>query len=130
MQIGNFDSKKFKVTHKMLRIAVIVLGVFLILFAIAKAVFKFRMDPKLENNISTYVSFGALAIFLWSRKLRKEEEAAIKAKEEEDEKAALATGVEPEPVEEEDKPFWAGVDDDESESVKALPADEKDLVKS
>lgn len=70
-----------KITHKHLQTAVLALGGFLILFTVLNGIFKFDLDEKLMNDISTFVTIGALSIFLWSRSLRKQEEAAEKAKQ-------------------------------------------------
>lgn len=75
--------KKFRPTPKMLQTAVIVLGIALILFAVLKALLKFDLGTKVEGDITTFITFGALFIFLWSRQIRKEDEAAAAAAEKE-----------------------------------------------
>jgi hypothetical protein len=75
-----------KITYHHLRIAVIAMACGLILLGILHAIFKFQMDAQIENMLTTTLTFGALGIYLWSIRLRKETEAAERAKKLEAEK--------------------------------------------
>ena len=71
-------------------IAALSIGICLIIFAILCASFDFGLDPKTENDISTYGMIGGLAILVWSRKVRTQEEADARAIKEEEEKSLQA----------------------------------------
>jgi hypothetical protein len=79
-----------KFTSKQLMLAALSIGIGLILFAVLSASLDFGLDPKTESDISTYGMIGGLAILLWSRKTRAQEEADARAKKEEEEKALQA----------------------------------------
>jgi hypothetical protein len=69
-----------KITHHHLRIIVIVMASCLILLGVLHAIFKFKTNAQVENVLTTALTFGALGIYLWSIRLRKEAEEAERAK--------------------------------------------------
>ena len=70
-----------KINYKQLQAVVIGLALLLVAFAILNATHVLELEPETANKFSTWVMLGGLAIFVWSRKLRKEEEAEKKMKE-------------------------------------------------
>ncbi len=65
-----------------MQLGVLALGVALILFGALNAIFDFKLDPKLENDISNYILIAAAVLFVYSRQLRTKETLAAKAEEE------------------------------------------------
>lgn len=72
-----------KITSKLLQIGAIVCALFLIVFFLGKMIFKFEVDPKLENDVSTYVFLIGIGLWMWSRSVRKKEYEASQSAEEE-----------------------------------------------
>jgi hypothetical protein len=93
-----------KITRKTLLIITAGLGVLLIVYSLVRHFFKIGLSDTMERYFMDGVVFGALALFMYNRKLAKDERLAKEAAE----KAALNP---PEPVVEEteddkNRPHW------------------------
>jgi hypothetical protein len=116
-----------KVTRKTLLIVTAVLGGFLIVYSAFRMITKIGLPEKYEKWLVDGIIFGALAIFMYNRKLARDEKRA----REDAERAAL----EPEPVEsgDDDRPHWerktsaeAETGEDESAEDEAEPEEKPD----
>ena len=63
--------------------ALFALGAILILYGLAKLLFKVNLGPAVEDNLPTVVMVGAAGIFVWNRSLWAKEK---KQRDEEEEK--------------------------------------------
>jgi uncharacterized membrane protein (DUF485 family) len=96
---------KIKLSQKFLKILTLALCVFLIVFGVLDAVFKFISDEKLLRDVSNGVIFAILVSYVLFRKARKDDEM---------ENAARNTGID-----EEKQP--AGSDDVPTGDEKTKP---------
>jgi hypothetical protein len=81
--------KAFKPSRKTLLIMLGALGVILIGYGVLQAIFGNILSESAGKNLSDIIIFAALGIFLWNRKLLKDEKmAAAERKKQEDEAAA------------------------------------------
>jgi len=90
-----------KITRRMLLIAITVLGVLLISYGALRHFTDFTLGEKADKYVSDVIIFSALGLFLYNRKMIKDERAARAAKEEEERRAAEG---ETEPEEEAESP--------------------------
>jgi hypothetical protein len=114
-----------KITRKTLLIITASLGVLLIVYSLVRHFFKIGLSDTMEKYFMDGVVFGALALFMYNRKLAKDERLAKEAAE----KEALNP---PEPViaeEDKDLPHWerqANAGTGESEESSAEDEDSGD----
>ncbi|AEJ19990.1 hypothetical protein [Gracilinema caldarium] len=66
------------------------LGVAMILYAVAKQIIGFSVDPALEKTFFDFIIIGALGILIYNRKLAAEEAAEAQKSEPAPEKASEA----------------------------------------
>ena len=119
--------KQIKITRKMLVITIISMGVFLIVYSLVRHFTGFGLNEGAEKLMIDVIMLSALGLFIYNRKLFKDEKMAKEA-EEETERRRLAGEEEPEeeyPEEDENLPHWerygerykAEEDEDNNEDV-------------
>ncbi|MDR2768366.1 MAG: hypothetical protein LBB82_08600 [Treponema sp.] len=95
---------KFKPTRKLLLGIAVALGIILILYALVAEFLHLKLPEKMERYFMDVIVFGALAIFMYNRKLAGDEKKAREAAE-----AAAQAAVEQESEPESDdenRPHW------------------------
>ncbi|MDR2181309.1 MAG: hypothetical protein LBN92_01365 [Treponema sp.] len=95
---------KFKPTRKMLLGIAAALGIILILYALLAEFLHVKLPEKIERYFMDAIVFGALAIFMYNRKLAGDERKAREAAEQE-----AASQAEEAPASEsggENRPHW------------------------
>ena len=107
---------KVKVTRKMLIITIVCMGVFLILYSIVRYFTGIGFSEGVEKIMMDVIMISALGLFIYNRKLLKDEKNAKKAAEE-IEQRRLAGEEEPEEEypEDENLPHWERYKSEEGE---------------
>jgi hypothetical protein len=82
-----------KISSKNLMRSVLAVAALILIFAFLTATHILNLEIKQADEISTYMMIVGVALFVWARKVRKEEEAELAEKKEEEEKAANAVAV-------------------------------------
>jgi hypothetical protein len=97
-----------KLSRKAIMIIIGSMGVFIIAYSLVRHFTKFSIGEKYEKWMMDGVMFGALALFMYNRKLAKDEQKAREAAEAE-RLAAEEAAANPEPEQDEDDenlPHW------------------------
>ena len=94
-----------KVTRKMLLVITAFLGVLIIVYSLVRQFFGIGLGEKTEKYIFDFIIIAALGLFMYNRKLARDERQAREAAAEE-ERRALSGGSQEESSEDENLPHW------------------------
>jgi len=108
---------KKKMTRKTLLIIIAAMGLFMILYSLVRQFTGFGLGESAEKYMFDIIIFGALGLFIYNRKMAKDEKQAeaarLDAEREEAEKAAEAaapppvtSGEDDSPQDDADLPHW------------------------
>ncbi len=84
-----FNINSIKSRH--IFIAIMVIGISFILYGLSHVIFKYPINPEIDNNISSFFFVGVAVLYVYMRQLRKKEEAEKKAAETPSETAEQTT---------------------------------------
>lgn len=90
----------------MLLIIIAAMGIFLIGYGVFRQLTGIGISENIEKYLFDFIIFGALGLFLYNRKMIKDEKAAKAAKEEEERRAAEEPQEEPPSPDDENRPHW------------------------
>ena len=105
-----FSKPQMKVKRKTLLKIIAGMGIFIIVYSLIRQFTGFGFGEKVEKYMMDVIIFGALGLFLYNRKLAKEEKLEREAKEEAERRAAEEPEAEKpndtSPEEDESLPHW------------------------